>query len=200
MMEERPLLILASGSPRRREILHTAGIAHRVLVTDTDETIPGTFSPERTVLELSLRKAEAALRACTETCPFVILAADTVVAARENGRETILGKPGTPERAGAMLRLLSGNEHRVLTGITLTDGSLTVSDVVSTTVLMRRISEEEIDRYVAGGSPLDKAGAYGVQEHAGLFVRGIVGDYYNVVGLPLCRTGELLSAFFGFRF
>jgi len=191
----RPL-ILASGSPRRREILTDAGIPFTVLVTEADETLPGGLSPEESVKELSLRKAAAAVRFAN--AGSVVLAADTMVAAQKDGTEVILGKPRDREDAKAMLRLLSGGTHRVLTGITLTDGYRTVTDAVSTLVHMREITEEELERYVATGSPLDKAGAYGIQEHAGLFVTGITGDYFNVVGLPLCRVGEILSRDFGF--
>lgn len=191
----RPL-ILASGSPRRREILTEAGIPFTVLVTEADETLPAGLTPEESVMELSRRKAKAALR--FSDAGAVVLAADTMVAAVKGEKEVILGKPRDPEDAKAMLRLLSGGTHRVLTGITLTDGYRTVTDAVSTEVHMREITEEELERYVATGSPLDKAGAYGIQEHAGLFVTGISGDYFNVVGLPLCRVGEILSRNFGF--
>lgn len=190
-------LILASASPRRREILETAGIPFTVLVTDADESLSGGTSPEDTVRTLSRRKAEAALRRAPAGA--VILAADTVVAAKdETGEEVILGKPHTADRASAMLRLLSGRTHRVLTGITLTDGQTTVTDCVSTDVVMRTLADSEIARYVATGAPLDKAGAYGIQERAGVFVRELRGDYFNVVGLPLCRTAEILRETFGF--
>lgn len=191
----RPL-ILASGSPRRREILTDAGLPFTVLVTEADETLPAGLSPEESVKELSLRKAKAALRLADAGA--VVLAADTMVAAVKDGKEITLGKPQNEAEAKEMLRLLSGTTHRVLTGITLTDGHRTITDAVSTEVHMRIITEEELERYVATGSPLDKAGAYGVQEHAGLFVTGITGDYFNVVGLPLCRVGEILSENFGF--
>ena len=190
-------LILASASPRRREILQNAGIPFTVLVTNADESLPSGTAPGEAVRLLSLRKAEAALREAPAGA--VVLAADTVVAAKdETGVEVILGKPHTAEKATAMLRLLSGKTHRVLTGITLTDGKTTVTDCVSTDVVMRELSDREIARYVATGAPLDKAGAYGIQERAGVFVRGLSGDYFNVVGLPLARTAEILRDTFGF--
>ena len=190
-------LILASASPRRREILQNAGIPFTVLVTNADESLPSGTAPGEAVRLLSLRKAEAAL--LEAPAGAVVLAADTVVAAKdETGVEVILGKPHTAEKATAMLRLLSGKTHRVLTGITLTDGKTTVTDCVSTDVVMRELSDREIARYVATGAPLDKAGAYGIQERAGVFVRGLSGDYFNVVGLPLARTAEILRDTFGF--
>ena len=190
-------LILASGSPRRREILQNAGIPFTVLPSDADETLPKGTAPEEAVRLLSRRKADAALRKAPPGA--VVLAADTVVAAfGDAGVEVILGKPHTPERATAMLRMLSGRTHRVLTGVTVTDGEKTVTDVVSTSVVMRRLSDAEIERYVSTGAPLDKAGAYGIQERAGVFVRELHGEYFNVVGLPLARTAEILRDDFGF--
>ena len=191
---KKTCLVLASASPRRRQILKDAGIPFRVAVSGADETVSGDVSPEEKVRLLSERKARAVVPSLAEG--EVVLAADTVVALDN----TIHEKPGNPEKAAEMLRLLSGRSHRVLTGITLSDGKKTVSDVVITTVSMRPLDEDEILRYVATGSPLDKAGAYGIQEHAGLFVSSFEGDYFNIVGLPLYRTGEILKHEFNFKF
>ena len=141
---------------------------------------------------LSARKAAAALAKASSG--EIVLAADTVVSL--NGK--ILGKPADREQARQMLTALSGNVHKVYTGITVTDGTVTVSEHEKTVVRMREILPGEIDAYISSGDPMDKAGAYGIQSLAGIFVSGLEGDYFNVVGLPLCRTARILRDSFGF--
>lgn len=181
-------LILASASPRRREILQSAGYIFDIISPDAEE-VSGGLSPEALTVENSKRKAEAALR----ERDGVIICADTVVAVGD----TILGKPGCREKAIEMLSSLSGKDHSVITGYTVTDGSITVSGFVETVVTMREIHPDEITAYVDVCAPYDKAGAYGIQEAAGMFVSKIDGDYYNVVGLPLSKISEILRGSFG---
>lgn len=177
-------IVLASGSPRRAELLKMAGYGFEVLKTDTDENVEAE-SPEELVKILSARKAEDAARLTDKT----VIAADTVVALGKR----VLGKPADADDAVRMLRELSGNVHSVFTGITVRRGETAVTEAHETKVYMRRIDEEEIAAYVATGDPLDKAGAYGVQGRAGMFVSRLEGDYYTVVGLPLCRVSEILK-------
>lgn len=183
-------IILASGSPRRHEILESAGIPHRVAPAGADETLPDGITPRDAVATLSRRKAEAG---AAEQNPVpgetLIVAADTLVAC--DGE--IFGKPRDREDALRMLRALAGGTHSVLTGVTVTDGERYVTAVEETAVHMRRMTDGELLAYIDTAQPYDKAGAYGIQEAAGLFVTGIEGDFSNVVGLPLCRTGLLLE-------
>ena len=182
-------LILASASPRRFEILTMAGYDCTIIKPDVDETVFGTPSPADLVGELSRRKANEVAR----EHDGIILAADTVVAL--DGE--ILGKPKDAEDARRMLRALSDKEHWVYTGFTVCDGINSITEVSGTKVVMRHITDDEIDAYVASNHPLDKAGAYGIQGAAGMFVSKIDGDYYTVVGLPLCRVSEILRDTFG---
>ncbi len=183
-------IILASNSPRRRELLAQIGIRDfQILSPDVDETVEPGLSPARMVETLSLRKAQAAAgRAGAED---LILAADTVVAL--DGR--VLGKPRDQEDAFAMLSALSGREHRVYTGVTVLGGGQAATEHEETAVTFRALSPEEIRDYIATGEPMDKAGAYGIQGVGALLVQGIRGDYCNVVGLPLFRLGRMLSGF-----
>lgn len=183
-------IILASNSPRRRELLAQIGIRDfQILSPDVDETVEPGLSPARMVETLSLRKAQAAAgRAGAED---LILAADTVVAL--DGR--VLGKPRDQEDAFAMLSALSGREHRVYTGVTVLRGGQAATEHEETAVAFRALSPEEIRDYIATGEPMDKAGAYGIQGVGALLVQGIRGDYCNVVGLPVFRLGRMLSGF-----
>ena len=183
-------IILASNSPRRRELLAQIGIRDfQILSPDVDETVEPGLSPARMVETLSLRKAQAAAgRAGAED---LILAADTVVAL--DGR--VLGKPRDQEEAFAMLSSLSGREHRVYTGVTVLRGGQAATEHEETAVAFRALSPEEIRDYIATGEPMDKAGAYGIQGVGALLVQGIRGDYCNVVGLPVFRLGRMLSGF-----
>ena len=183
-------IILASNSPRRRELLAQIGIRDfQILSPDVDETVEPGLSPARMVETLSLRKAQAA--AGMAGAEDLILAADTVVAL--DGR--VLGKPRDQEDAFAMLSALSGREHRVYTGVTVLRGGQAATEHEETAVAFRALSPEEIRDYIATGEPMDKAGAYGIQGVGALLVQGIRGDYCNVVGLPLFRLGRMLSGF-----
>lgn len=183
-------IILASNSPRRRELLAQIGIRDfQILSPDVDETVEPGLSPARMVETLSLRKARAAAgRAGAED---LIIAADTVVAL--DGR--VLGKPRDQGEAFAMLSALSGREHRVYTGVTVLRGGQAATEHEETAVAFRALTPEEIRDYIATGEPMDKAGAYGIQGVGALLVQGIRGDYCNVVGLPLFRLGRMLSGF-----
>ena len=178
-------LILASASPRRRELLSLFGIPFTVRVADIDEAMDPTKSPCDEVARVSCRKALAVERGPED----VVVAADTIVVCA--GR--VLGKPHSREEAVAMLQLLSGREHQVMTGCTVLCGDRRETFTEVTDLTFRSLSEAEIRRYVASGEPMDKAGAYGIQGGAALFCPGIRGDYYNVMGLPVCRLGTVLG-------
>lgn len=179
-------LILASGSPRRAELLERMGLAFTVQPSNTEEVLEPGLSPQQEVMSLSLQKAQAVCATLTE--PAVVLSADTVVVLDDD----ILGKPVDEEDAKKMLRALSGRHHLVLTGVTVMGPNGTQTHCEETEVHFRRLSEQEINAYVASGEPMDKAGAYGIQGTAMLFVSSLVGDYYNVMGLPVCKTGLML--------
>lgn len=178
-------LILASGSPRRRELLGLFGIPFVVRAADIDEAMDPAQSPAHEVAQVSRRKAMAVERGPED----VVVAADTIVVCQGK----ILGKPHSREDAVSMLRLLSGREHQVMTGCTILweGGQETFTEVTALT--FRPLSDEEIQRYVDSGEPMDKAGAYGIQGGAALFCPGIQGDYYNVMGLPVCHLGTVLG-------
>ena len=180
-------LILASASPRRRELLSLFGIPFTVRVADIDEAMDPTKSPCDEVARVSCRKALAVERGPED----VVVAADTIVVCA--GR--ILGKPHSREEAVSMLETLSGRHHVVYTGLAVLRGGETVSDHEATEVRFRPLSREEIAAYVDTGEPMDKAGAYGIQGRGALLVEGIVGDYFNVMGLPVCRLGQILNQF-----
>ncbi|OAB57817.1 hypothetical protein AY599_03875 [Leptolyngbya valderiana BDU 20041] len=181
-------LILASASPRRRELLAHFGLSFEVMPADIDESIRPGESPRAYVVRMAEEKARAV---AAQHSQRVILAADTSVVIDE----VILGKPETPEQAAGMLRALSGRAHQVMSAVALlrpgteADHRLSVTDVH-----FGSLSEGWIQAYIATGDPMDKAGAYGIQNAAGLKVRRIEGSYSGVVGLPLFETGELLEA------
>ena len=179
----RPL-ILASGSPRRKEILDTMGLSYTVDISDADETFFA--DPETMVLELSRRKALAV--AGKHDCS-IILAADTLVFCNR-----VLGKPQSVNHAKEMLRELSGNWHSVYTGVTLIDTQIgkTLSKADITRVHFVDLSDSEIDAYIATKECLDKAGAYGIQGMGGMFIDRIEGSYSNVVGLPMALVRSML--------
>ena len=179
------MLILASASPRRKELIARLGVPFEVVVSGADEELCRLLRPEELVKELSRRKAEAVHRLRPDD---LVLGADTVVVL--DGR--ILGKPRDRKDAREMLRALSGRSHEVCSGVTLISREKTVCESVTTTVRFAALDEEEIDAYIDSGEPADKAGAYGIQGLGGRFVTGISGDYYNVVGLPLQRVYTLL--------
>jgi len=181
-----PKLILASGSPRRAEILTSVGWEFTKIVPDIDESeVPGE-SPEDYVQRLAREKAEAVARKNNES---VILAADTTVVIDDQ----IIGKPVDMEDARRMLRLLSGKGHEVLTGVAvLIDGDMRIG-LQRTGVKFAELTEAEVNFLAEMGDPLDKAGAYAVQAQAALFIEGIEGDYWNVVGLPISLVYRLVD-------
>ena len=183
-------IILASNSPRRRELLERVGLTgFTVAAPNVDESVEPGLSPADTVEELSLRKAKAAARSFGPD--DLMIAADTVVALDAD----VLGKPRDEDDAFAMLSALSGREHRVYTGITVLRGDKTVTQHEVTAVTFRELSPDEIRGYIATGEPMDKAGAYGIQGVGALLVSGIRGDYSNVMGLPVFRLGQILREF-----
>ncbi len=180
-------IILASGSPRRRELLSQIGIEPKIMPSAVDETITSP-DPEEAVIELSARKAEdVAARADKGT---LIIGADTVVAVKGQ----ILGKPKDCHDAERMLGLLQGQSHQVYTGVTLilkeSSGSRGITFAEKTEVFVYPMTQEEILDYVRSGEPMDKAGAYGIQGRFAAYIRGICGDYTNVVGLPVGRVWQ----------
>ena len=178
-------LILASGSPRRRELLSLFGVPFSVHAADIDETMDPAKPPYDEVARVSSCKALAI--PCQPG--DVVIAADTIVVC--GGK--VLGKPHSRQEAADMLRLLSGREHQVMTGCTVLRGERHVTFTEVTTLHFRPLTEREIRRYAESGEPLDKAGAYGIQGGGALFCTGMEGDYYNVVGLPLCHLGQVLK-------
>ena len=183
-------IILASASPRRRELLERVGLTNfTVAAPNVDESVEPGLSPADMVETLSLRKARAAAQNARPD--ELIIAADTVVAL--DG--TVLGKPRDEDDAFAMLSALSGREHRVCTGVTVLRGDRAVTEHEVTAVTFRELSPDEIWGYIATGEPMDKAGAYGIQGIGALLVSGIRGDYSNVMGLPVFRLGQILREF-----
>lgn len=177
-------LILASQSPRRKELLTLLGRPFRVQVAAVDETMEN-LPIDQAVSRLSYRKA-AAVSAGKDQ---VVIGADTVVVL--DGQ--ILGKPRDAEDAIRMLKSLSGKTHQVMTGVCVLKGKKVLTHTEITEVTFRSLTDREIEDYVATKEPMDKAGAYGIQGGAARFVEGIRGDYYNVVGLPVCRLGQMLE-------
>jgi len=191
-----PVLYLASQSPRRAALIHLLGVKRiEIRPSSVEEIFEYTESPEAIVQDLAFQKAHASLATLTKKdAPGVILGADTIVVLGEK----ILGKPLDEVEAARMLRSLSNNTHTVFTGVALIHSKTKKSHtfVEQTNVTFRQLTDEEIAAYIATGSPMDKAGAYGIQEdHGAVFVKRIVGDYYNVVGLPLCSLHQHLKSF-----
>lgn len=184
-------LYLASGSPRRRELLTQIGVPFTAISADIDETPLTHESPCDYVERLARSKAAAGHEAVVSDVPFCVLGADTAVVL--DGK--ILGKPVDEADACAMLKMLSGKEHEVLTAIALLDGERCESRVVRSAVRFRAIGADEAAAYWASGEPRDKAGGYGIQGLGAVFVAGLDGSYSAVVGLPLCETAELLGHF-----
>ena len=183
--------ILASASPRRRELLTQVGLEFEVMVSDADENIEESLSPDELVKRLSLIKAAAVkeeLSAKGADGDSAVIGADTVVF--HNGE--ILGKPKDEEDAFRMLKSLSGDTHSVYTGVTVLLGDETITFANETKVVFDTISDEEIKRYIASKEPMDKAGAYGIQGLGGAFVTSIEGEYANVVGFPIGEFCHIL--------
>lgn len=180
------MIILASQSPRRQELLKLITSDFEINVSNVDETLPDKITPKEAVMYLSKIKAE----------PFadgddIVIGADTVVAL--DGK--ILGKPKSEENAKEMLRFLSGRTHSVFTGVTLANDKKTKTFAVETKVKFFELTNEEIDAYIKTKEPFDKAGAYGIQGYGSLLVEKIDGDYFNVVGLPVSTLARELKAF-----
>lgn len=180
------MIILASQSPRRQELLKLITSDFEIKVSNVDETLPDKITPKEAVMYLSKIKAE----------PFadsndIVIGADTVVAL--DGK--ILGKPKSEENAKEMLRFLSGRTHSVFTGVTLASDKKTKTFAVETKVKFFELTNEEIDAYIKTKEPFDKAGAYGIQGYGSLLVEKIDGDYFNVVGLPVSTLARELKAF-----
>ncbi len=188
--------ILASGSPRRREIFESMGIEYEIITTDAEENVDITnMTPEQTVLELAMAKGKAVADTALLNGENIniIVSADTVVV--DTGK--ILGKPQDREEAKKMLKSLSGGKHSVLTGLCVLKlhpetGIESFAVSVSTDVYFKTLTEQMIEAYLDTGEYADKAGSYGIQEKGALLVEKIDGDYFNVVGFPLNRFYELL--------
>ena len=177
-------LILASGSPRRKELLGLFGIPFAVRAADIDETMDPEKAPFDEVARVSRAKAMTVPRQQED----VVIAADTIVVCQGK----VLGKPADPAEAVRMLTLLSGRDHQVMTGCTVLRDEKCETFTEVTDLHFRSLSKKEIEKYVATGESMDKAGAYGIQGGAALFCERMVGDYYNVMGLPGCRLAQTL--------
>ncbi len=178
-------LILASQSPRRKELLSLFHIPFTVQVADIDEAMDPGKDPAAEVARVSRAKAEAIPRKEED----VVIAADTIVVL--DG--LVLGKPKDKAHATAMLTALSGKDHQVMTGVTVARGNALLTHTEITHIHFRKLSQKEIAAYVATGEPMDKAGSYGIQGGAALFAEKMNGDYYNVMGLPVCRLYQMLQ-------
>ncbi len=191
-------IILASNSPRRKELLNNIGLKFDILPDDTPEPMDTGLSPCETVKMLAKFKGENVLKTLTSNDDAVIIAADTVVATDNK----ILGKPKTKEEAFEMLTLLSGRCHNVYTGVYIIEKSSKKSAnfYEKTEVCFKNLDISEINDYINSGEPMDKAGSYGIQNLGSLFVEKINGDYFNVVGLPVCHLGKVLAKDFGIKF
>jgi len=186
-------LYLASGSPRRHELLTLLGVPFEVILTDTEEQRQEGESAEAYVRRLAQDKAKAGVALAPQAWP--VLGADTIVVL--NGR--VLEKPQDETHAAQMLAALSGKQHQVMTAVAIADRHDVLCQLVVTDVTFRNLSQQDICDYIATGEPMDKAGAYGIQGTGGGFVRTITGSYHAVMGLPLVETHELLSNFVALR-
>lgn len=195
---EKPFIYLASGSPRRRELLAQLGVSFELLVTDIDESIRPDEPADVYVRRMAMNKARAAMGQMPAR-RAAVLGADTTVVIDQH----ILGKPADRETAARMLRRLSGADHEVLTAVALVNGegdaAREVVAVSRTIVTFRSLSDAEIDGYWATGEPHDKAGGYAIQGLGAVFIEAIHGSYSGVMGLPLFETAHLLNGF-GYRF
>ena len=178
-------IILASQSPRRQELMGLFRKPFTVQVANIDESMDMQADPAREVARVSALKARAVPRQKGD----IVIAADTIVVC--DGQ--ILGKPTDEAHAFRMLRMLSGKTHQVMTGLTVLKDETIVTHTEVTDIRFRPLSDAEITDYIATKDPMDKAGSYGIQNGAALFVEGITGDYFNVVGLPVCRLGLILK-------
>ena len=174
-------IILASASPRRKELLTVAGVDFSVVVKDVDETVPEGTSAEEAAMMTAQKKALAVAADYPES---IVIGADTIVVI--DGK--ILGKPADKEDACAMLRLLSGREHKVITGVCLANNGEVSAFQKTSLVKFYELTDAEIEAYVSTLEPMDKAGSYGIQGKGCTLVEGISGDYFNIVGLPVAAT------------
>ena len=188
MVNMNDKIILASASPRRRELLSLITTDFEVITADVDETVDENETPENTVMMLSKKKAMAVSLLHKGR---KVIGADTIVVC--DGK--ILGKPVSHKNAEEMLKMLSGRTHQVLTGVTITDGEKTKTFFVASDVTFFRLTDEEISAYAESGESDDKAGAYGIQGKGSLLVEKINGDYFNIVGLPVSALNKKLKAF-----
>jgi septum formation protein len=179
-------VILASSSPRRRQLLELIGIEHETRPSNIDESIKGKETPRKHAERLAREKASAIAKTEPEA---ITIAADTIVVIDRK----ILGKPSNSVDAGSMLTLLNGRNHTVVTAVAVGRGTSLKSGVEEVHVKFRKLSEDEIDAYIATGEPMDKAGAYGIQGFGATIVERIEGDYFAVMGLPLVRLVRLLA-------
>ena len=183
-------IVLASGSPRRKELLERIGVTDfLVRVPEVEETFPEGLTPQKVVSHISREKAEAASRLCGPE--DIIITADTMVFLDQ----ARLGKPRDEAHALEMLTALQGRRHTVCTGVSVCQGDRRLTETESTDVFFRPASEAELRRYIATGEPMDKAGAYGVQGRGALLVERLEGDFFNVMGLPVLRLARMLEKF-----
>lgn len=183
-------IVLASGSPRRQELLRRIGITDfDIRVPETDEHYPAGLSPAQTVEYISREKADAAAKLCTPE--EIVITADTMVFLNDQR----LGKPHDEADALRMLMELQGRRHTVCTGVTVRQGNCILTESEETCVVFRPASESELRAYIATGEPMDKAGAYGVQGKGALLVERLEGDFFNVMGLPVLRLSRMLLRF-----
>lgn len=178
-------VVLASASPRRRDLLDLIGIAHEVRPANIDETLRPRETPRRYAERLAREKASAI---ATRDPDLITIGADTVVVINRK----VLGKPADATDAARMLRMLSGREHTVITAVAVSRGRKLRSAIEEVRVKFRRLRDDEIDAYIAMGEPMDKAGAYGIQGYGATIVERIEGDYFAVMGLPLVRLVGLM--------
>lgn len=190
-------LILASNSPRRKELLSSLGLEFDVIPDNTPEVIDRSLSPCEIVKALARFKGENVAKTLPNDCTSIIIAADTVVALDNE----VLGKPADKEDAERMLKLLSGKVHCVYTGVYVTEkrSGKSANFYEKTEVCFKNLDINEIKDYINTGEPMDKAGAYGIQNLGSLFVERLNGDYFNVVGLPVCRLGKVLTEEFDIK-
>jgi septum formation protein len=186
-------LYLASGSPRRRELLAVLEYAFEHLVIDVAEEQQVGEAPDAYVVRLACEKAQAGVKVAPQDLP--VLGADTIVVLEGK----VLEKPQDEAQAAQMLAALSGRQHQVMTAVAFADRNIYRSTLVVTDVTFRSLSAEDIHHYILSGEPMDKAGAYGIQGKGGCFVREIRGSYYAVMGLPLVETQELFGDFVALR-
>ena len=191
-------IILASGSPRRKELLENLGLKFEVIPDNTPEPVLDNLSPKDTVMTLAKFKGDNVAKILDKNDEAIIISADTVVAV--DGK--ILGKPKTKEDAFEMLNTLSGRWHSVYTGVYLRKNTdeKSVNFYEKTEVFFKSLDIKEIKDYINTGEPMDKAGAYGIQTLGAVFVEKICGDYFNVVGLPLCSLAKALKEKFDISF